>query len=107
LNFEYSTIRFVTGLGYLIEQNGLLGVYDPANGFLVPLAFEGIKPFESKYILVSLAGKDGLLDLKGKEVLAPSYQRISRFDSQTLVLVQDQKLLYFSETSRQFITRKP
>ena len=107
LNFEYSTIRFVTGLGYLIEQNGLLGVYDPANGFLVPLAFEGIKPFESKYILVSLAGKDGLLDLKGKEVLAPSYQRISRFDSQTFVLVQDQKLLYFSETSRQFITRKP
>lgn len=107
LNFEYSTIRFVTGLGYLIEQNGFLGVYDPANGFLVPLAFEGIKPFESKYILVSLAGKDGLLDLKGKEVLAPSYQRISRFDSQTLVLVQDQKLLYFSETSRQFITRKP
>jgi hypothetical protein len=107
LNFEYGAIRFVTGLGYLIEQNALLGVYDPANGFLVPLAFEGIKPFESKYILVSLAGKDGLLDLKGKEVLAPSYQRISRFDPQTLVLVQDQKLLYFSESSRQFITRKP
>ena len=107
LNFEYSAIRFVTGLGYLIEQNALLGVYDPANGFQVPLAFEGIKPFENKYILVSLAGKDGLLDLKGKEVLAPSYQRISRFDPQTLVLVQDQKLLYFSENSRQFITRKP
>ena len=104
---RHSAIRFVTGLGFLIEQNALLGVYDPANGFQVPLAFEGIKPFENKYILVSLAGKDGLLDLKGKEVLAPSYQRISRFDSQTLVLVQDQKLLYFSENSRQFITRRP
>jgi hypothetical protein len=96
----------VTGLGYLIEQNGLLGVYNPANGFLVPFAFEGIKPFENNYILVSLAGKDGLLDLKGKVVLAPNYQRIARFDSQTLVLVQDQKLLYFSEASQQFISRK-
>jgi hypothetical protein len=54
-----------------------------------------------------LAGKDGLLDLKGKEVLTPSFQRIARFDPQTLVLVQDQKLLYFSETSQQFISRKP
>lgn len=107
LNFEYSAIRYVTGLGYLIEQNGLLGVYNPANGFLVPFAFEGIKPFENNYILVSLAGKDGLLDLKGKVVLAPNYQRIARFDSQTLVLVQDQKLLYFSEASQQFISRKP
>ena len=107
LNFEYSAIRYVTGLGFLIEQSGLLGVYDPAKGFLIPIAYEGIKPFENKYILVSLAGKDGLLELNGKEVLAPSYQRIVRFDAQTLVLTQEQKLFYFLEGSHQFISRKP
>ncbi len=107
LNFDYASIRYLSGLGYLIEQNGLLGIFELNKGFTIPIAYEGIKPFEKTYLLVSNAGKDGLLTLSGKQVLETKYQRISRFDTETLLLVQEGKLTYFLEKENRLIERLP
>ena len=107
LNFDYSSVRYLSGLGYLIEQNGLLGIFELNQGFTIPISYEGIKPFEKTYLLVSNAGKDGLLTLTGKQVLDTKYQRISRFDTETLLLVQEDKIAYFLEKENRFIERLP
>ncbi|MFM6946107.1 MAG: WG repeat-containing protein [Flavobacteriales bacterium] len=107
LNFDYSSIRYLSGLGFLVEQNGLLGIYEINKGFTIPIAFEAIKPFEKTYLLVSNAGKDGLLTLAGKQVLETKYQRISRFDTETLFLVQEEKISYFLEKENRLIERIP
>jgi len=107
LNFDYASIRLLQGLGFLIEQNGLLGIYEINQGFTIPIAFEAIKPFEKTYLLVSNAGKDGLLTLTGKQVLETNYQRIARFDAETLLLVQEEKMTYFLEKENRLIERLP
>jgi hypothetical protein len=107
LNFDYSSVRYLSGLGYLIEQNGLLGIFELNQGFTIPISYEGIKPFEKTYLLVSNAGKDGLLTLAGKQVLDTKYQRISRFDTETLLLVQEDKIAYFLEKENRLIERLP
>lgn len=107
LNFDYTSIRYLAGLGFLIEQNSLLGIYEVNKGFTIPIAYEGIKPFEKTYLLVSIMGKDGLLTLDGKQVLATNYERIARFDSETLVLIQGDKMAYFLEKENRLIERLP
>ncbi len=107
LNFDYTSIRLLQGLGFLIEQNGLLGIYEINQGFTIPIAFEAIKPSEKTYLLVSNAGKDGLLTLTGKQVLETNYQRIARFDAETLLLVQEEKMTYFLEKENRLIERLP
>jgi hypothetical protein len=107
LNFDYSSVRYLSGLGYLIEQNGLLGIFELNQGFTIPISYEGIKPFEKTYLLVSNAGKDGLLTLTGKQVLDTKYQRIARFDTETLLLVQEDKIAYFLEKENRLIERLP
>jgi len=92
---------------FLIEQNGFLGVFELNQGFTIPIAYEGIKPFEKAYFLVSNAGKDGLLTLTGKQVLDTKYQRISRFDAETLLLIQDNKISYFLEKENRLLERLP
>ncbi len=107
LNFDYASILYLSGLGYLIEQNGLLGIFELNKGFTIPIAYEGIKPYEKTYLLVSNAGKDGLLTLTGNQVLETKYQRISRFDAETLLLVQEEKIAYFLEKENRLIERIP
>lgn len=107
LAFDYNAIRKVLHLGYLIEQNELLGVFDPQRGIFIPVSYEAIKPFENQYVLVTKDGKDGLLSKAGIEVLAPQYQRIARFDAQTLVLTHQDQLFYYIEAHKIFITKKP
>jgi hypothetical protein len=107
LNFDYTSIRNLFGMIFLIEQNGFLGVFELNQGFTIPIAYEGIKPFEKAYFLVSNAGKDGLLTLTGKQVLDTKYQRISRFDAETLLLIQDNKISYFLEKENRLLERLP
>ncbi|MEN9743228.1 MAG: hypothetical protein RLZZ65_1033 [Bacteroidota bacterium] len=107
LAFEYNAIRFVAQMGFLIEQNELLGVFEPSKGIFIPVVYEAIKPFENQYVLVTKGGKDGLLNKEGIEILAAQYQRIARFDAQTLVLTLQDQLLYYLESQKIFISKKP
>ncbi|MEN9699927.1 MAG: hypothetical protein RLZZ301_1125 [Bacteroidota bacterium] len=106
LPFEFDAIRFVAGLGFVVERLNEIGVFRAAQNFVVPIRYEQLKLFEKNYIMVSLNAKDGLLDLNGKEILPTAFQRIARFDAQTLVLYANGALCYFLEKESRILTRK-
>ena len=62
---------------------------------ILPLEFNSIKLFEEQFFLVSKAGKFGLFDFNGKEVVPIIYDRIQLFEKDCLTLFVDNQMEYY------------
>lgn len=72
----YNEIQTFGKTGFRVNVNGKWGVTAVADKNIVPFNYEYIAPVKDKICLVKKAGKLGLLNIYGKEIVPPIYTKI-------------------------------
>jgi len=65
-----------SGLYAITEPNGLSALFTSGGEQLSPFEFESIEAFDDQRLLVRYYNRKGLVDLKGKVIIAPIYKNI-------------------------------
>lgn len=85
---EYEALGPVKGHAglYFAKKEGKYGILDPKKGMTIPAKYDDIvEDAESEEIMVLAGGKWGLLDYSDNELIAPKYDKMSRFDKNYMV----------------------
>ncbi len=88
-----------------VKKEGKYGYIDKENNVVIPIIFDRIKHYPSKHdngsiITVIKDQKYGLYDVSGKEIVAPKYQFISRFNEGYATFKENDKYGVFDFTGK-------
>lgn len=75
------------------RKGELWGFCTPDKKMVIPCKYDETTPFENGVAMVKINEKWGLIDIKGKEILAPKYKLIQKFQKNGLAVVANDDYL--------------
>jgi outer membrane protein assembly factor BamD (BamD/ComL family) len=97
---KYSSISFIGNGRFIVQTNGKYGVVNNNDLILINPTYKNLRSLDSNYLVfTSNAGRDGLMNSSGKEILPASFFEIKKI-SEKLLAVDSRKDYNENEKSR-------